>query len=128
MSEARNIVESLVREKQAIVAHYQKALAERDVAVARVQAERDALRVALRELEGENARLRNRVLVPLTEREVRAALHEGRAEAMAATGDNAWTSLLKQRDEARARLARVEPIVQAAEAMAAELRERRAAD
>jgi hypothetical protein len=58
-------------------------------------AERDALRT-------EVERLRNRVLVPLTELEVQAALHEGRAEAMAATGDNAWTSLLKQRDEARA--------------------------
>jgi chromosome segregation ATPase len=58
------------------------------------QDERDALRA-------EVEKLRNRVLVPLTEREVQAALHEGRAEAMAATGDNAWTSLLAQRDAAR---------------------------
>jgi ABC-type amino acid transport substrate-binding protein len=46
-------------------------------------------------------RLHKRVLVPLTEQQVVAALHEGRAEAMAATGDNAWASLLIQRDAAR---------------------------
>lgn len=40
------------------------------------------------------------VLRVLTPAQIEAALHEGRAEAMAATGDNAWTSLLKQRDEA----------------------------
>lgn len=44
-------------------------------------------------------------LRPLTPREIEAALHEGRAEAVAATGDNAWTSLLRQRDEARQQLA-----------------------
>jgi hypothetical protein len=48
------------------------------------------------------------VLRPLTAREVEAALHEGRAEAMAATGDNAWTTLLRQRDEARSALAKAE--------------------
>jgi hypothetical protein len=46
---------------------------------------------------------RNAVLRPMTEAQVEAALHEGRAEAMAATGDNAWTSLLKQRDSWKAR-------------------------
>ncbi len=40
------------------------------------------------------------VLRPLTEEEVVAALHEGRAERMVAQGDNAWTTLMKQRDDA----------------------------
>lgn len=65
------------------------------------------LATGMLELIAEIEKLRNRVLQPLTEREIQQALHEGRAKAMAATGDNAWTSLLKQRDEARQQLATV---------------------
>jgi hypothetical protein len=66
-----------------------------------------ALLNALAAKDAECERLRGAVLRPLTEREVQAALHEGRAEAMAATGDNAWTSLLKQRDELRQQLSAI---------------------
>ena len=41
------------------------------------------------------------VLTPLTTDDVVSALHEGHAERRAAEGDNAWTSLLRQRDTAR---------------------------
>jgi hypothetical protein len=67
--------------------------------------EREDLRHQLAAANAEIERLRGRVLQPLTEREIQDALHEGRAVAMAATGDNAWTSLLKQRDDARQQLA-----------------------
>jgi hypothetical protein len=40
--------------------------------------------------------------LPLTTDEVRAALHAGHVERRMAEGDNAWTSLVRQRDEARA--------------------------
>lgn len=63
------------------------------------------------ELERERDEARNRVLRPLTEREVQAALHEGRAEAMAATGDNAWTSLLTARDKLAAECERLRALV-----------------
>lgn len=53
-------------------------------------------------------RLRGAVLRPLTEAEVVSALYEGRAEAMAATGDNAWSSLLADRDRLAARVAELE--------------------
>lgn len=45
-------------------------------------------------------RIKGDVLRPLTEEEIVAALNEGRAERMVAQHDNAWTSLMKQRDEA----------------------------
>jgi hypothetical protein len=51
------------------------------------------------------------VLRVLTPKQIEAALHEGRAEAMAATGDNAWTSLMKQRDEARKELAELKMLL-----------------
>ena len=60
------------------------------------------------------AQARERVLRPLSAAEVEAALHEGRAEAMAATGDNAWTSLLRQRDEARAEVEKMRKVYEAA--------------
>jgi chromosome segregation ATPase len=60
----------------------------------KMEAERDALRA-------EVETLRNRVLVPLTEQQIVAALHEGRAEAMAATGDNAWASIVGREHAAR---------------------------
>jgi ribosomal protein L29 len=51
------------------------------------------------------------VLRVLTPEQITAALHEGRAEAMASTGDNAWTSLLRQRDEARRELAELKMLL-----------------
>lgn len=40
--------------------------------------------------------------LPLSEKEVRAALHAGHVERRVAEGDNAWTSLVRQRDRALA--------------------------
>lgn len=128
-----------VRRLRGIESRVNDALITFEEHVDELVAERNDLRA---EVEG----LRTCMLVPLTEQQVIAALHEGRAEAMAATGDNAWTSLLKQRDEAcaevellrrdgdatrealiiqrdavnddnmrlRARLARIEPVYEAA--------------
>ena len=47
------------------------------------------------------------VLRPLTPQEIEDALNNGRAESMAARGDNAWTSLLAQRDAALAQVERL---------------------
>ena len=44
-------------------------------------------------------------LKPLTPRQIEEALAEGRAESRMAQGDNAWTTIVKQRDEARAQWA-----------------------
>jgi hypothetical protein len=68
-----------------------------------LEAERDALRV-------ENEKLRGAVLRPLDTSDVIAALHEGHAERKVAEHDNAWTSLMRQRDEARAEVKRMQPV------------------
>lgn len=74
----------------------------------------DGLATALLHLAAEVERLKGCVLRPLTEREIEQALHEGRAEAMSATGDNAWSSLLDDRDRLRAEVEKMRPDVEAA--------------
>jgi hypothetical protein len=57
-------------------------------------------------LREENRRLRDAALTePLTIEQVTAALHEGHAQRRVAEHDNAWTSLVRQRDRFRAALA-----------------------
>ena len=87
-----------------------------------IAAERDTLRAQLAQVEKERDEAVQeatnwraayeaasaKVLQPLTAEQVKRALHEGRAEAMAAAGDNAWSSLLSQRDAAIARAEAVE--------------------
>lgn len=68
---------------------------QRDAAIA----ERDTARAAL-------ARCQEAVLRgPITDAEVVEALAEGRAERRIAEGDNAWATIIRQRDTARAELA-----------------------
>lgn len=63
-----------------------------------------AARTLVPQLLDEIERLRN---PPLTEAQVIAALHEGAAERAAAEGDNAWTSLLHQRQELTEQVAKL---------------------
>jgi hypothetical protein len=65
-------------------------------------------------LVAEVEKLRSAVLRPLDTSDVIAALHEGHAERKVAEHDNAWTSLMRQRDEARAEVERMRPVYEAA--------------
>jgi hypothetical protein len=89
------------------------AIRERDAEVARllmelrcaqIQAEdRGASFAAARaEVARLRKRLRGSVLTPLAPAEIEAALHAGAVESAVARGDNAWTSLVRQRDRYRA--------------------------
>ena len=69
----------------------------------------DRLRAKVSDMRSEAVRAA--MLTPLTAEQVKRALHEGRAEAMAATGDNAWTTLLLDRDRLAARVGELEGLV-----------------
>lgn len=77
---------------------------QREAEIARLTAACDEAITKVAEVEGERNALRNSVLRVITPAEITAALNEGHAERRAAQGDNAWTALLRQRDEARAAL------------------------
>jgi hypothetical protein len=74
---------------QGEVTRLAKALVEAYTLNEVLTAERDRLRAAVRG-------------APITEKQVVTELHEGHAERRAAEGDNAWRSLLSDRDRLRA--------------------------
>jgi hypothetical protein len=69
-------------------------------------------------------RLKSKLWRPLSHVEMIDALAEGAAESRMAQGDNAWTTIVKQRDEARAEVDRMRPVVEAACARVDNVRDR----